>query len=106
MEATFPQDGRSGSTGASIESIRESSSGITWKYQVPNPPELPKIMDVHHLTPRQSQVAVLLYWRRTDCEIANLLSISPHTAASHVAAVLLRLGAATRRDVEAIINGA
>ena len=46
------------------------------------------------LTPRQSEVALLLAERRSNKEIAAALSVSLHTARHHVEAVLARLGVA------------
>ena len=43
----------------------------------------------------------LLVCRRTDKEIAAALSISPHTAARHVASILGKLGVGNRREAGA-----
>jgi DNA-binding CsgD family transcriptional regulator/tetratricopeptide (TPR) repeat protein len=50
------------------------------------------------LTPRQLEVLALLVEGCTNAEIAERLVVSPRTAEHHVAAVLRKLGAATRRD--------
>ena len=50
------------------------------------------------LTPRQLQVLELIAAGRTNAEIAEDLVVSTRTAEHHVAAVLTKLGAATRRD--------
>ena len=50
------------------------------------------------LTARQLEVLVLLAEGLTNAEIAERLVVSPRTAEHHVAAVLRKLGAATRRD--------
>lgn len=50
------------------------------------------------LTPRQLQVLELIAAGRTNAEIAEHLVVSTRTAEHHVAAVLTKLGAATRRD--------
>jgi DNA-binding NarL/FixJ family response regulator len=52
------------------------------------------------LTPRQAQVALMLFARRTNTEIAAELGISVNTAKRHVEAVLLRLGVRSRQEVE------
>jgi len=50
------------------------------------------------LTPRQLEVLGLLVEGLTNAEIANRLVVSPRTAEHHVAAVLTKLGATTRRE--------
>ncbi len=50
------------------------------------------------LTARQLEVLSLLEDGLTNAEIADRLVVSPRTAEHHVAAVLTKLGAATRRD--------
>jgi DNA-binding CsgD family transcriptional regulator/tetratricopeptide (TPR) repeat protein len=50
------------------------------------------------LTGRQLEVLDLLVQGLTNAEIAERLVVSPRTAEHHVAAVLRKLGAATRRD--------
>ena len=50
------------------------------------------------LTARQLEVLALLAEGLTNAEIADRLVVSPRTAEHHVAAVLTKLGAATRRD--------
>jgi DNA-binding CsgD family transcriptional regulator len=50
------------------------------------------------LTARQLEVLALLVEGLTNAEIAERLVVSPRTAEHHVAAVLTKLGATTRRD--------
>jgi DNA-binding NarL/FixJ family response regulator len=50
------------------------------------------------LTSRQLEVLILIADGLTNAEIADRLVVSPRTAEHHVAAVLRKLGAATRRD--------
>jgi DNA-binding CsgD family transcriptional regulator/tetratricopeptide (TPR) repeat protein len=50
------------------------------------------------LTARQLEVLALLVEGRSNAEIAERLVVSPRTAEHHVAAVLAKLGAATRRE--------
>ncbi len=52
-----------------------------------------------NLTEREQEVFALLRRRRTDPEIAEELSISPHTVKTHVANVLAKLGYTSRRDL-------
>jgi DNA-binding CsgD family transcriptional regulator len=51
------------------------------------------------LTQREAQVALLLATRRSNTEIADLLSVSPHTARHHTESVLTKIGVHTRLDV-------
>jgi predicted ATPase/DNA-binding CsgD family transcriptional regulator len=50
------------------------------------------------LTPRQLEVLALVSEGLTNAEIASRLVVSPRTAEHHVAAVMTKLGAASRRD--------
>ena len=50
------------------------------------------------LTARQLEVLALLGEGLTNAEIAERLVVSPRTAEHHVAAVLTKLGATTRRE--------
>ncbi len=50
------------------------------------------------LTARQLEVLALLVGGLTNAEIADRLVVSPRTAEHHVAAVLTKLGATTRRE--------
>ncbi|MDX1419139.1 MAG: helix-turn-helix transcriptional regulator [Rubricoccaceae bacterium] len=58
------------------------------------------------LTAQQARVALLLAARRSTQEIAEALSISPHTVRRHVEQVLDRLGVARRTEVEAAVRQA
>lgn len=58
------------------------------------------------LTRRQAEVALLLAERRSNQEIADVLSISVHTARHHVAAVLNSLKLTDRREVEGVLREA
>jgi DNA-binding NarL/FixJ family response regulator len=55
-----------------------------------------------NLTARQREVLRLLVSGRKDRAIAETLFISPRTASKHVAAVLARLGVATRTEAVAV----
>lgn len=52
------------------------------------------------LTRQQARVALLLAARRSTAEIAEALSISPHTVRRHTEQVLARLGVARRGGIE------
>jgi DNA-binding CsgD family transcriptional regulator/PAS domain-containing protein len=51
------------------------------------------------LTPREAEVALLLAGRRSNREIAEQLSISPHTAHHHTESVFQKLGVHSRAEV-------
>ena len=53
-------------------------------------------------TPRERDVLRLLVARRTDREIAAALFLSPRTVQWHVASILGKLGAASRREAAAM----
>lgn len=57
------------------------------------------------LTERESEVAQLLASRKTNKEIARMLSITVHTAWRHTERVLLKLGISSRRDVRSVLQG-
>jgi DNA-binding CsgD family transcriptional regulator len=50
----------------------------------------------HGLTPREVEVLGLVAAGKSDREIAEVLSVSPRTAAHHVANILAKLGVASR----------
>jgi len=54
---------------------------------------------VERLTPRETQVAVLIAAGYTDAEIADLLGIGRRTAETHAARVLGKLELRSRRDL-------
>lgn len=56
------------------------------------------------LTPRESEVALLLAERRSNKEVAQALSIAHKTAWRHTARVLSKLGTNSRRDVARVIR--
>jgi predicted ATPase/DNA-binding CsgD family transcriptional regulator len=66
--------------------------------RVPAGPREATLSNPAGLTARQLEVAALLAEGLTNAEIAERLVVSPRTAEHHVAAVLRKLGAATRRD--------
>ena len=64
------------------------------------------IRDRFGLTARQAEVALLLARRKTNAEVAEILTISPHTARRHTESVLGSLGIGSRRQVrEALLDG-
>jgi DNA-binding CsgD family transcriptional regulator len=71
----------------------------------PSNPELldhPDASDLCHrfnLTPRESEVALLLAQRMSCREIANRLAVSFHTARSHTEKIMMKLGVRSKNDV-------
>ena len=63
------------------------------------PRRSPATPNVAGLTARELEVVLHLVRRRTDPEIAAELFISPRTVATHVSAILRKLGVSSRRDV-------
>jgi predicted ATPase/DNA-binding CsgD family transcriptional regulator len=66
--------------------------------RVPQGPRVATRANPAGLTPRQLQVLALLAEGLTNAEIAERLVVSQRTAEHHVAAVLSKLGATTRRE--------
>jgi DNA-binding CsgD family transcriptional regulator len=58
------------------------------------------------LTRTQVKVALLLFERYSDQEIAKELGISLHTARNHVRAVRMKLHVRSRREVRGIVRNA
>jgi DNA-binding CsgD family transcriptional regulator len=67
-------------------------------------PEPVKLQERYGLTPRESQVALLLADRRSNKEIARELSIAHKTAERHTSRVLSKLGTTSRRDVGRVLK--
>lgn len=77
-----------------------------WRSQAPYPP-VDVLRRQYGLTPTQARVAQLLYVRRTNEEIRQILKVSIHTARRHVEAVLFKVGVPSRWAVErALAQGA
>ena len=76
-----------------------------WPAQDPRP-DSRQLRRLFRLTPMQARVARMLMTRRTNSEIAGHLGISIHTARRHVEAVLLRIQAKSRWDVEQVVYAA
>ena len=68
------------------------------RLRVPQGPRETTRVNPAGLTARQVEVLSLLARGLTNAEIADRLVVSPRTAEHHVAAVLTKLGAETRRD--------
>jgi len=68
------------------------------RLRVPQGPRGPRARTPAGLTARQLEVLTLIAEGLTNAEIAERLVLSPRTAEDHVAAVLMKLGATTRRE--------
>jgi DNA-binding NarL/FixJ family response regulator len=66
--------------------------------RVPRQPRETTRANPARLTDRELEVLALLAEGLTNAEIAERLVVSPRTAEHHVAAVLRKLGAPTRRE--------
>jgi predicted ATPase/DNA-binding SARP family transcriptional activator/DNA-binding CsgD family transcriptional regulator len=66
---------------------------------LPSAPEQPSADEVRTLTRREKEVAALLAWGLTNRQIALELSISEHTAATHVRRILKKLGLQSRSQI-------
>ena len=66
--------------------------------RVPQRPRVATRANPAGLTPRQLEVLTLVAEGLTNAEIAERLVVSPRTAEHHVAAVLTKLGATSRRE--------
>ena len=64
------------------------------------------LQKLYQLTPKQARTAQLLFGRRTNQEIGEILGVTVHTARRHVEAVLFKLQAASRFDVESSLSRA
>ena len=69
-------------------------------------PDSAELRRLFKLTPTQARVTRMLLTRRTNSEIAEQMGISIHTARRHVEAVLMRIEAKTRWDVEQVVYAA
>jgi DNA-binding CsgD family transcriptional regulator len=59
------------------------------------------LCETFSLTPTEARVALLLAHGKSNAEIAQALSISPHTARRHTERVLCKLGLRSRAEVAA-----
>lgn len=80
----------------------QSSHVYVWIANKPQPTE-DDVTRCYRLTPTQARVALMLANRRTNAEIAKLLGITVHTARRHVEAVLLRMDARSRWEIEELV---
>jgi DNA-binding CsgD family transcriptional regulator len=57
------------------------------------------LCEAFSLTPIEARAALLLAQGKPNAEVADALSISPHTARRHTERVLYKLGARSRAEV-------
>jgi DNA-binding CsgD family transcriptional regulator len=62
-------------------------------------PDASNLCHRYNLTPRESEVALLLAQRMSCREIANRLDVSFHTARSHTEKIMMKLGVRSKNDV-------
>lgn len=68
--------------------------------QPSRPAEIAAIVGAAHgLTPRESDVVVLVAAGRTNSQIARLLSVSPHTVGDHLKSIFTKLDVASRGEM-------
>jgi DNA-binding NarL/FixJ family response regulator len=87
---------------ASFEGRRARDAGMAL---VNRPPMFVLLQQHYNLTPRESEVAILLTQGASNVDIASALGISPHTARHHTQAVLSKVGARSRAEVGAKVRG-
>jgi DNA-binding CsgD family transcriptional regulator len=85
---------------ASAERARATMRAAGWT----PPPRTRSSLHPAGLTPREAQVADRLVKGLSDAEIADELVLSRRTVEHHVAAVLAKLGVASRREVPAALT--
>jgi DNA-binding CsgD family transcriptional regulator len=90
-------------TGAVTSGERQTTVTVTWAGAGP-PLDEAELRSRYRLSPTQARVALFLYMRRTNAEIAEALGISVNTARSHVEIALLKLGVTTRIDVQGVLD--
>ncbi|EME54286.1 LuxR family transcriptional regulator [Rhodococcus ruber BKS 20-38] len=59
---------------------------------------------LHHLTPREQEIAAALSTGKSNNEIADGLFISANTVRFHIRNILRKLGAKNRSEVAAIVS--
>jgi DNA-binding NarL/FixJ family response regulator len=69
------------------------------------PPLNVQLQQHYRLTPRETEVAILLARGASNLTIASTLGISPHTARHHTQAVLTKFGARSRAEAGAKVRG-
>ena len=88
--------------------VRRTRSGLAvfvWREQE-RCMAIGSLQALFQLTGQQARTAQLLFGRRTNQEISEILGVTVHTARRHVEAVLFKLNAGSRFDVESILSRA
>ena len=78
---------------------------FVWREQEPCM-DVESLQRLYGVTPQQARTAQLLFGRRTNHEISAILGVTLFTARRHVEAVLLKLNASSRFEVESILTRA
>ena len=85
---------------------REPAVLVSVERMTPMLPTVAQLRELHGLTRRQAEVALLLANGMTDNAIAEKLFISPHTARNHSKRVLVKLGVHSRAAVRPVLDAA
>ncbi len=83
---------------------RQTHVTLTWAGAGP-PIATDDLRKRYRLSPTQARVALMLYSRRTNAEIADVLGVRLNTVRSHVELTLLKLGVSSRVDVQRAVDG-
>ncbi len=87
----------------------QSADGSCLTVVVVNQQKLPTARELRtkfKLTPRESEIALLLCERRTNKEIAKLKGFTRYAAARHTEHILAKLGVPSRKDVVEVLRKA
>ena len=96
---------RAGVPWAFVRRTRAGLAVFVWSGQERCMP-VESLQELFHLTPQQARTAQLLFGRRTNQEISQILGVTVHTARRHVESVLFKLNASSRFEVETILSRA
>lgn len=96
LAASLLEDGGDGTPATVLVVVRPA---------VPPLPDESELRERYGLTPRQAEVAVLLARGRSNREIADRLTISPHTARHHAQRVLEKTGVDSRKALGMYLLG-
>ena len=89
---------------AALEAVEQGDVAIeTASARAPDPPSRRAVTaTIDRLTPREQQVLELLVQAATGDEIAERLSVSPHTVRTHINNVMHKLGVHSRSEAVAL----
>jgi DNA-binding CsgD family transcriptional regulator len=87
-------------TAETTEGTRDGGSDVGIVVQPSRPAEIAQIVGAAHgLTPRETEVVLLIASGRTNQEIARSLGLSPYTVGDHLKRVFAKLGVVTRGEL-------